>query len=179
MAPSVSLTYTYTTRADIEAILSFDGAQGRLDDDSSGALSASEQGFVTKAISWATARVNLYLLGRYAASDLATSWIVNQWSTIVACYWLCCRRGNPAAGSIKDLYEETMEDLKLIRSGEGQLPDVALRTAAWPAWSNVRIDILYRLRKARVERPLSERRGGAPDYQQHRDIGADFLVEPN
>lgn len=180
MAPATSLSYTYCTQADVEVLLSVNGETARLDDDAGGSLSATESGYLTRAIAWATARINLCLLGKHSASDLADSWIVNQWCSIVAAYIVSCRRGNPVAASLKDLYDEAMEDLRQLQRGEAQLPDTALRSAAWPAWSNVRVDILYRLRRARVEKPISETRSGQPQgYTQNRDVLADHIIEPN
>lgn len=175
MAPSAATTYLYCVAADVENILSVDGDTGRLDDDDSGSLSATESGYLTRAIQWATARVNLYLLGKYPAVDLAQSWIVNQYASIVAAYLVCSRRGNSAPASLKALYEETMEDLKQLRAGEIQLPDTAMRTAAWPAWSNVNVSVLYTIKRVRVQKPISESRGGDPDYQQATDRAAEFI----
>lgn len=178
MAPT-ALAYLYVTAEDIEDFLSLDGSESRLDDDSTGALSVDEQRARTKALSWATARVNLYCLPRYDAVDLATSWVVNQWAVVLACHWLSCRRGNPPPGSFDSLYKEAMEDLKAVRAGDVNLADIGLRTAAWPAWSNVRVDILYRLRKIRVEKPISEHTPQRGPFEQFVDIPSQMLPEPN
>lgn len=174
MAPS-ALSYTYCTQSDVEDFLSADGVESRLDDQDTGDQSSR----MTQAINWATERINLYCLARYAASDLANSWLVLEWCGILAAHWLSCRRGNPAPGSIKDLVEQTYKDLEGIRSGEYQLPGVGLRTAAYPAWSNLRLDSLYALRKLRVERPISEKTPQAGPFRQYRDIPSDIIVEPN
>ncbi len=171
------MSHVYCDQDDVAMILSADGQTARLDDDATGTLSATESGYLTRAIRWATARCNLYLLSKYAASDLANSWIVSQWCSIIAAYFVSCRRGNPSASSLKDLYEEALEDLEMIRSGEANLPDTGLRSAAWPAWSNVRV-FLTGLRRVRVEQPLSETRGGKPtEYTQHVDRSADYIVD--
>lgn len=175
MAPS-ALSYTYCSAEDLQALLSTDGHVGRLDDDSSGAINGDESTYLTKAISWATSRVNFFCLSQYAAQDLATSWLVNNWCVVLAAHWLSCRRGNPPPGSFDKLYDETMEDLKMVHSGAHQIPELAYRSAHWPAWSNVRVDALYALRKVRVERPISE--GTSTPYQQHTDWPAQFTVEP-
>lgn len=178
MAPSSSLTYTYCTEADVQTLLSVVGEETRLDDDISGSLSATESGYLTKIIAWATSRCNLYLLTKYPAGDLAESWIVNDWCTIIATYIVCCRRGNPPAGAIKQMYEQTLEDLKAIKTGELVLPDTALRQAAWPAWSNISFADVYPLRKIRVQRQISEKRGGTPDYAQAIDWSSEYLAGP-
>lgn len=168
-----ALAYTYCTEDDINALLGVDGVTGRLDDDDSGTVSAAEDLYLTAAINWATSKVNLYCLGFYEALDLSTSFIVNQWATVIACHWLSSRRGNPAPGSFKELYEETIKDLERIKSAEYQIPDIGYRTAAWPWWSNIRVDHSNPVRKVRVERPISEK--SAIPYRDSRDRGADAL----
>lgn len=165
MPPSADLSYTYTTEADVQALLSIVGEQTRLDDDGYGFPNSTEDGYLDKIIQWATARVNLHCLSKYPAADLASSWIVNDWCTIVACYILCCRRGNPPSGAIKEMYDAALEDMKAVQRGEVTLPDTALRNAGWPAWSNLSHIDHYRY-KSRVQTSISEKRGGSPDYQQ-------------
>jgi hypothetical protein len=172
-----ALAVTYCTQADLEALLSVDGHTGRLDDDATGTLSATESGYLTKAINWATDRVNFYLGSQYASTNLANSWLVNNWAVICAAYWLSCRRGNPPPGSMDQLYKEAVEDMKLVKSGQYQLPDTALRDSAFPAWSNVRTDFLYALRRVRVQRPISDKTSTSPEYQQNQDHGSNVIVE--
>lgn len=174
MAPP-ALSYVYCTEQDLQSLLSPDGEIGRLDDQNIGVVN---QTYLTNAINWATERVNLYCLPRYNAIDLAQSWLVNNWAVICAAHWLSTRRGNPVPHSFDDLYEEAIEDMKLIQKGQAQIPNIGLRTSAWPAWSNVRVDVLYTLRKIRVERPISETKGTNPDYYQSQDWAANFIVEP-
>lgn len=178
MAPA-ALTYTYATEADLQAFVGVSGETGRVDDDNSGVIDGLEPGYITSALSWATAKVNLYCLKRYKAADLATDWTVNNWTVILACYWLSCRRGNPAPGSFNDLYKETLEDLKAV--GKGQiLLDLAARASEWPAWSNVRVNIFKQLKKVQVERPISDRGtaglGQAASIDREADLlqGVDF-----
>lgn len=171
------LLYTYCSETDIQALLSVDGETGSLDDDNDGSLNPTEEGYLAQAINWASDKVNFYCLSRYAASDLVNSWLVNNWCVILTAYWLSTRRGNPSPGSFADLYEEAIKDLEMIRKGEAQLPGIGLRTAAWPAWSNVRVNQLYALRKIRVERPISEQ-SPAKDYYQQQDWAANFIIEP-
>lgn len=170
--------YTYVSEEDIEALLSVHGKTASLDDLGVGAPTGDNDAHLNKAIQWATARVNFYLGNQYAARYLAESWIVNDWATILACYWLRTRRGNPAPSAIMDMYKGAVEDMSRVQSGEVNLPDTPTRSAAWPAWSNVRVDQLYPVRKVRVERGLSESRGGRPSYQQHLDFAAEYVPFP-
>jgi hypothetical protein len=165
------LAYVYCTESDLQALMSVAGETARLDDDQSGAIDGPEPGYLTNAINWATSKVNMYALALYAAQDLATSYLVNQWTIVLAAQWLSSRRGNPPPGSFADLYKETIEDLKSIRKGENQIPDIGYRDAAWPAWSNVRVDVLRTVQRVLVERSISERT--PTPYRQHRDPLAD------
>lgn len=176
MAPAAT-SYLYCSADDLTTWLSVDGSTGRADDDGSGDLSATESGYIARAIQWATARINFFCLGKIASADLARSWIANQWCSIIAAYFLSCRRGNPAAASLKDLYEEAMADLKQIQSGEVTLADAPLRTAGWPAWSNVKVDTLRTYKRVRVELPISETKSGRPAaYQQNTDLPATIVA---
>lgn len=169
-----ALAYTYCSEADIQALLSSDGMIGRVDDDNDGTVDATpEQLYLDKAISWATSRINFYCLPLYTAASLADSWVVNEWCVILACHWLSSRRGNPPPGSFKDLAEQAIKDLELVAAGRFQVPEAGYREAAWPAWSNIRVDILYSLRKVRVERPISDQT--PTTYPQTRDRGAEFM----
>lgn len=170
-----ALPYLYTTEADIIALLGGDGEEASLDDSNNLELSTLNQAALSRAIIWATARINYFLLARYDASDLAQSWIVNDWATICAAWRLRVRRGNSGPGSLRELYEEAVMDLKAVQNGEHNLADIGLRTNGWPAWSNVRVDPLYTLRKIRVERPISEQ---TAQPRQNRDIPSDYTIEP-
>ena len=174
MAPA-ALTYTYCTEEDLQALLSETGTTARVDDNGDNAQSATEAGYLDKAISWATDKLNFYLLSRYAADKLATSWVVNQWAVIFAARWLSQRQGNPPPGTINELYAEAIEDLKLVHSGAYEIPGIGTREVLWPVWSNVRVDTLYVLRKIRVERPISEKT--KPGYNQNLDRVAEHIVE--
>ncbi len=178
MAPA-ALAFVYCTQDDVDAVLSVDGTVGRADDDATGALSATETGRITKCINWASDRINLFLLSQYAAADLAGSWLVNEWCAIMAAYKLSCRRGNPPAGSLATLYDEAIEELKAVKSGEYQLPGIGARDLFTPAWSNVRVDLSYALRKIRVEKPMSERSSQQGTYTQQKDVISDMIIEPN
>jgi hypothetical protein len=178
--PPPALAIQYVVQSDFETLLSIDGLVGRLDDNSSGAIDGPEPGYLGMVCNWSTAEVNKFCLGRYPAEGLAGSWTVWNWAVVVGANWLSGRRGNPPPGSYKDLAALAYEEMKAVRSGEINLPDIGLRTAAWPTFSNIRVSLLYNLRKARVERPISEQTLIVPaPFLQNRDIAADQIVEPN
>lgn len=159
MPPSSPPSYLFCTQADVESLLSADGLTGRLDDDESGTASAGELAYLTQAIRWSTVRVQMYC-NAYPAEDLVNSWLVNWWASIIAAFMVSVRRGNPSASSLSDLHDAAMEDLKLVRSGEYTLPDVALRDSAFPAWSNMSCPAVGRsVAKLRVQTSISSRKG--------------------
>jgi hypothetical protein len=180
MAPPTFLApaLPYCDESDIQDVLSTIGETGRLDDNDDGTIDPTEQGRVQKAIFYATARVNFYCASRYATADLATCWTINNYATVLACVWLSRRRGNPPPAGLLDLEEEVLTDLKEIRSGDAQLPEIGLRTAAWPAWSNVRIDSLYSLRKVRVQTGVGMSEQTPTPYRRNVDWPSVYVVEP-
>ncbi len=173
-----ALSYVYCTEDDVLALIGQEGQDGRVDDDNSGSISPAEQLYLTAAINRATRRVNQYLMPRYPSSELYQSGIVNEWCSVVAAYLLCCRRGNPAAGSIKDLYDETVEWMKEVSAGTQSLADAASRHSAFPSWANIRYRLTNPLRRLRVEKPISENRDPSTG-KRIRDLAADLIVEPN
>lgn len=177
MTAPLALADTYTTQADIQALMSSTFELNVTDDDNDGTQSAAELAAgTTKAISWATDRVNFYLQPLHKSSELTKSWLVNEWATILACYWLSTRRGNPPPASFDTLYKDCIKDLELCSKGTMHVPNIAHRDSQWPAWSNVRVNPYYALRKVRVERGISERT--ATPYKQNLDRAAEVIVEP-
>jgi len=149
--------YLYTTATDVRTLLSAEGVDASLDDDQSGTVSETEETrLTTYAANYATSKVNDYCLGRYDAIDLASSWTANEWATIIAARWVRLRRGNPVPKSLQELFEDVMEDLKAVRTKQYDIQDLAERVSSAPKWSNVRVDVRYRLRQIRVQRPISE-----------------------
>lgn len=174
MAPT-ALTYQYTNRAWLEGLLSAEGVSLRLDDDLSGTESETETTrLTTYAVNIATSRVNLYAAQKYEPIQLANSWEVWHWGTIVGAKWLCGRRGNPVPDSLAEAYEEALDELKELRAGQLVLADIPPRDELWPAWSNIELDQRYWLRKLRVQVPISESQRG---YRQQRSRWADRALE--
>ncbi len=174
----------YTTQADVEHLLSVVGVAARLDDDDDGTVGPTdEQLAMDQARNYATARVKFYCVARYDDLDLATSWMVNEWATVIAAHWICTRRGNPVPDSIKELMygdgtaanRGVMGDLADVRADKAKIPDIGTRNVEWPAWSNARVDPAYRLRQIRIQRPISERT--PTQYPQNVDWGAEHTHE--
>jgi hypothetical protein len=152
-----------------------DGETSRLDDTGSGTINTA---FLNQAINWGTAKCNFYLLSRYNAIDLAQSWVCNNWAVICTAYWLSTRRGNPPPGSFDDLYKEAIEDMKAVHSGDYSLPEIGLRSQAWPAWSNLRHDLFYTMRKTRVERAAGMSEQTPVPYMGNQDWAGAYIIEP-
>jgi phage gp36-like protein len=109
------------------------------------------------AIIRACEEINKYCYKFYSPANLGTSNLVQQWAIELACYYLSQRRGNPEL--FAKLYENAIEELKMVLKGEMELPGVPFRRTLSPKWSNIRADILrYRFRVLRVERGTSDQR---------------------
>lgn len=155
----------FCEQGDVIALLSQVGVDARLDDDADGVVSAAELEFLDTARNWATARVKYYCGALYDSADLATSYLVAEWATALASFYVCVRRVNPCPDSIHELVfgrpgtedRGVMGDLKEVRAGVGRIPDIGYRNVPWPAWSVVRADPRYRFRQLRVVKSSSER----------------------
>lgn len=170
MAAAAVPTTTYCNRADLESKLSAYGVQGMLDDDADGQEDTDSEAGQNQAIYHGANRVNFYLLGKYAASELALSPIACEFAILLSCCWLCKRRGNPCPMQAECDHAEAL--MKEIRDGEALLPDAAPRATGLPSHLNTRIDRNYPLGKTRVIRPESDQT--PPDHAQRVDYPAEF-----
>lgn len=175
--PTALSTY-YTTQDDVDVLLSTLGVTTRADDDASGSLSGTETAYVTRCITYATARVNLHCLQHYAAADLAGSWTVHELATVIAAVLLCKRRGNPVPDGLAEMYAEAMDTLKDLKNKALTLADAGERTSGWPTWSNLRVDHTMPLRKLRREGPISEQSRPLPGRVSSDDIAAPHIWDP-
>ena len=180
MAPAAQANL-YATEDDIRLLLSDLGLDALLDDDDSGTVEAGEQSPMTRAVNLGTARVKLYCQPRYADEELAESWAVNWWATVLAAWFLVGRRNNPRPDALRELVEGSpdnpgvMTELREVRAGQLQIPDIGTRNVDWPAWSNIRVDARYRYRQARVQRYLSE--GTPTQFTRPVDHGGEWIGE--
>ncbi len=128
-----------------------------------------------KACSYGTAQVKLYCCGRYDDSQLARTWSANRWATALAARWLCRRGASPAPESVEKDAEEALDEMRQVNAGQLRVEDIGTRTAAWPFYSNVTVDIGYSVHKVRVERTISE--GTSVQYPQYVDWNDSLGVE--
>lgn len=176
MPPTSPPTNLYTAKGDIEDVLSEHGVELTLDDDGDGTAGEDEEvDALNKAIYWATSRINLHCAGLYKTARLAQSWVVNYWASVLAARQLAGRRGNTVPQSLEQAYQEAKEDLDRVKNGDLSIPEIATRANSWPTWSNIRVNPYRRLRKARVEKAISE--GSPTPRRQHTDVGADYIRE--
>lgn len=111
---------------------------------------------LTVAAQRGTSKVKLYCNGRYDDSQLKLSGSVLNWATIVAAKFLCERRAQGCPKSIKAEYDEALEEMKMVMTGQMQLEDCGTRGVDWPAISNVTVNPAYEYNRVRVEPNLSE-----------------------
>ena len=142
-----SLSYAYTSEAEIKRVLSTSGFDLRTDD------LANTLEAVTDIVEEATDLVNFYCGLNYAESDLETSPLVRRWSTVIACYLLSQRRGNAAIFS--DRMGEVLALLEEVSKHDRIIPRIPTRENLTPAMSNVHIDDKFRTHKIRVHPTIS------------------------
>ncbi len=163
-AGAVSLTVA-ATPADINA-----GATA-LDNGGTSYLAS----LLIKACKWATVEVNQYCAWRYDYNQLAQSNSANQWATVIAAWWLGVRVYRAAPTHIESMYQRVLDQLGEVKSGDQQVADCLPRTAEWPFFSNVTIDLSYTVRKVRVESQISE--PTPTQYPQAIDYNSALLME--
>lgn len=165
-----TLTYTYTSVAEIRRIYSTDAVNLRLDDDDDGYVSPTDDVY-TDLVYEATDMVNLYCEQWYDPSDMAeNSWVRRQ-ATWIACYLLSQRRGNPSQYGKR--YEEIVGLLEKVQAGQLQIPRLPHRADFTPAVSNFRVDDRFQVRKTRVQPTISS--GGTSSRQDlDRDRYSDW-----
>lgn len=147
-----TLTYTYTTTAEVQRFMSSGMATACADHDENG---SADTDVIPDAINWATSEINMYLGRRYAYSDLVNHMWVNRAATLIASIRLSITRGNMPPQAWKDEYDRILEELKLIRDGEQNLDGLMLKNDERPAHINLTIDRRHPRAKVRVETYIS------------------------
>ena len=132
---------TYCLKADIEALWTAAAVLASVDDDSSGALSATEEGYITRAIERAAERMNSYLEERYILSELATSTWCRDANAAIAAYLLSIRRGSSAPAPFQLQYDGLMSDLLDIAAGRLKVPQAKESVENTPSVSNFAVDL--------------------------------------
>src|SRR5262249_37558975 len=98
---------------------------------------------------YGTEQVLLWIGTRYTdLLELSTCNIVRMWATISSCYQISTRRGNPAL--FQGLRDETLEQLKMIQSGELTLPGIETDKSSLPSMHNYSLDPRYVVNSIRI-----------------------------
>jgi hypothetical protein len=103
-----------------------------------------------------TSRVKLYCNARYDDSQLALSGTVLDWATICACKFLATRRAQGCPKSILADYEECVEEMRAVQTGQLSIEDIGTRGSDWPSIVNVTVNPSYDGMRARVQPAISE-----------------------
>lgn len=114
-----------------------------------------------------TSKVKLYCNQRYDDSQLALSGTVCDWATIIAAKFLCTRRAQGCPKSIQSDYDEAIEELRMVQSGQLSIEDIGTRGVDWPTVTNLTVNPGYDGMRARVEPNISE--GTPTHYNQYID----------
>lgn len=138
--------YVYTSRKEMEELHSEQGLNMAMDDQS------DDDDVLDTLIQRATGRVNQHLNKVFDSVDLQNSQRVREIATIIACYLLSVRRGNPSL--YMELYLEAMEDLRDIASGELYLAELPRSSGSPINMQNISSDNRYPFTPMRVD-PIS------------------------
>jgi phage gp36-like protein len=120
-----AMTQTYCTKTDIEAIWPPASLLASVDDDASGTLSATEDGYITRAIERAANFINSRLESRYRLADLAANTWCRDANAAIAAYWLSNRRGAAVPAHLQQQYDAYIAAVADIALGKMKVPEVA------------------------------------------------------
>ena len=142
-------TQIYCVRGDIEAIWPAASVLASVDDDANGTLSATEEGYVTRAIERGANIINARLEVRYRLSDLAGNAWCRDANAAIAAYLLSTRRGAAAPAHLQQQYDAYVEALAQIAVGKQKAPQQGESFSALPGVVNfaIRLDEPYRTAK--------------------------------
>jgi phage gp36-like protein len=116
------MTQTYCTKTDIEAIWPPADLLASVDDDTSGTLSATEEGYITRAIERAAGIINARLEMRYRLSDLSDNAWCRDANAAIAAYLLSTRRGEAAPAHLQQQYDAYVAAVNAIAAGWLKVP---------------------------------------------------------
>lgn len=177
MSLPTALTYQYTSSEEIVALASQFAVNTRLDDNDDVAVQATELvRLTTNIVNYATSEINLFVGERYTMAALAESWFIHHAATVRGAVFLCQRRFNSVPESLEDEWVRIERLLQRIHDHKLSLADIPELESDQPIMSNVTIDDRYRVRRIRVQRPISDNRQSP--YPQRNHWPSEFTVEP-
>jgi phage gp36-like protein len=137
---------TYCVQADIEAVWPPADLLASVDDDASGTLSATETGYIDRAIERGANFINARLETRYRLSDLAGNAWCRDANAAIAAYWLATRLSAAAPAQLQQQYDAYLAALSDIAAGRLKLPQQVESFDVTPGVTNfeIRLDQPYR-----------------------------------
>ena len=121
-----------------------------------------------------TSKVKLYCNQRYDDSQLALSGTVLDWAVVAAAKFLCTRRAQGCPKSIQADYDEAIEEMRMVQSGQLAIEDIGTRGVDWPTVTNVIVNPAYDGMRARVQQNISE--GTPTAYNQFIDWNSAVIL---
>ena len=116
-------------------------------------IDEADDDVIQDCIEQASDELTGFLRKRYDETALSADRQVERWATVLACYYLTERRGNPVPDSLALEYEKLMGQDGLVRqamNGTYYLPCSERRNINTPAFSNMTVDRRYAREKVRV-----------------------------
>ena len=146
----------YCTKSDIEAVWPPGSLLASVDDDGSGTLSATELGYIDRAIERAANFINARLQMRYTLTQLVGNAWCRDANAAIAAYWLSTRKGAAAPAQLQQQYDAYVAELVAIVAGSIKLPQAVESFDYSPGVTNFEIRMGDAERKAhRVEQTSS------------------------
>jgi phage gp36-like protein len=146
------MSTTYCTKADIEAIWPPADLLASVDDDASGTLSATEEGYISRAIERAAGHINSRLAVRYELADLAASDWCRDANAAIAAFFLANRRGTAVPAHLQQQYDAYTAALDEIAAGRLRVPGAGESHDHGPSVTNFIANLAEPFRKAeRIE----------------------------
>jgi phage gp36-like protein len=141
----------YCTAVDLDLYLSAVGVGAFADHEED---PSTESDVIEACIERATEEINSVLRNRYDIPALANNALLKHWSTVMACRFLCIRRGNMPPESLEYEYREIVDrdTGKLIDAVRGKINLLASFKPSdnVPSFSNLTVDRRYIDEKVRV-----------------------------
>jgi hypothetical protein len=150
--PGQLYPFEFTSSEEIKRLFSEDGLDMHTDD-----FSDSSE-IVKEFIQRATGRVKQELNKSFDDVDLQYSPRIREIATIIACYLISIRRGNPSLYS--DQYMESMIDLERIANGDLYLSELPRSGNTSVVYQNVSSDNRFPFTPIRVDSITSSRTVG-------------------
>jgi hypothetical protein len=122
-----------------------------------------------------TSKVKLWCNARYDDGQLKLSGTVLDWATIAGSKFLCERRAQGCPKGLKASYDESIEEMRMVQSGQLSIEDIGTRGTDWPTVSNITVRPGYDGMQSRVEPNISEQTPTA--YNQYVDWNSAAWIE--